>query len=306
MTNIRRQKNKNKPYVQLFRENFQIPTLSFEAKGLWAYLMSLPEDWRINVNHLTKTFGNPECGDFRSGRKRILRMLKELKNHKLCVFEQERVNGKWCPGDYVVFDDEIEFKKYLPESPQRRAVERATVQGSPYYTSTTNTNNISNKEKKKEREKVVAKAPPPPLISFGEYKRVKITQKDYDSLCNKFGKKRVEEQVIRADNWLEANGQTKKNYKAFMQNWMLRPQYHNLQAQKEDLQEKNKEYATKIVKTLRKNNVPKEVKLYIASSYMEIGAANHPTTQVLMFTENGFKEQLDNILRKMNLIKYLT
>jgi hypothetical protein len=142
---------------------------------------------------------------------------------------------------------------------------------------------------------------PFPLLSFGEYQILKLKEKDYLTFCEKYGKNLFDEELITADNWLEANGATRENYRAFMQNWMNRRKDGSPTDKKEDLIEKNKAYAQEVIKTIKGRMNPKEVIIHSNSSYVELGAPNHPHTTVLKFSEHGFKDQLDGELRKRGL-----
>lgn len=53
-TMIRTRKNKDNPYVMLDKTGLHDSRLSWKAKGLHAYLMSLPDDWTIYIEELTK------------------------------------------------------------------------------------------------------------------------------------------------------------------------------------------------------------------------------------------------------------
>lgn len=100
--------NKDNPYVILNKKILEIESLSWEAKGLWSYLMSRPNDWRINVKHLHLNFPG--------GKDRILRLLKELIEHGFCKrVQQKNIDGRWLKGDYFVSDSIDELKKCLPE-----------------------------------------------------------------------------------------------------------------------------------------------------------------------------------------------
>ena len=167
--------------------------------------------------------------------------------------------------------------------------------------------NILNKKKKKESPNSKSSdVPLPSLLSFGEFQRIKLTQQDYNDLEKRFGKQKLENLITAVDGNLEERGITRKSYKATILNWERREKIFNPKAKKEDIQEKNKAYAQEVVKTLKKNLIPKGVKLYVNSSYIELGDRHHPTATILQFSENGFKDQLKNELRRMNLIKYLT
>jgi hypothetical protein len=61
-----------KPYVQIDKSALNDARLSFRAKGLYAYLMSKPNDWNINMKHL-------ENMSPKEGREAIRGAMKELR-----------------------------------------------------------------------------------------------------------------------------------------------------------------------------------------------------------------------------------
>ena len=54
MSTIRVEKNKENPYVMLNKTALDDENLSFKAKGIFAYLMSKPNDWKCQVTDLRK------------------------------------------------------------------------------------------------------------------------------------------------------------------------------------------------------------------------------------------------------------
>jgi hypothetical protein len=66
MTTYRVKHNKENPYVKLDKGFLQTPDLSAKAKGILAYLLSLPSDWKICLSHLVKVFSDGEAS-IRSG-----------------------------------------------------------------------------------------------------------------------------------------------------------------------------------------------------------------------------------------------
>jgi hypothetical protein len=66
MTTYRVKHNKEHPYVKIDKGFLQSPNLSAKAKGILAYLLSLPSDWRICLSHLVKVFSDGETS-IRSG-----------------------------------------------------------------------------------------------------------------------------------------------------------------------------------------------------------------------------------------------
>lgn len=53
MPYIRIQKDKENPYVMINKETIQDKRLSWRARGVMAYLLSLPDDWKIYIKELS-------------------------------------------------------------------------------------------------------------------------------------------------------------------------------------------------------------------------------------------------------------
>lgn len=86
-----------------------------------------------------------------------------------------------------------------------------------------------NKETEKEEENKSpdkpAESPPkkPPKKSFGEYQHIRLTQEQFDKLCDDYSEATIHEYIQRMDEWLQLNG--KKPYKDFnlaLRNWLNR------------------------------------------------------------------------------------
>ena len=58
MSTYRINKNKENPYVTINKDFLKRPDMSMRAKGLLAYLLSLPDDWQIKRKELTCHFSN--------------------------------------------------------------------------------------------------------------------------------------------------------------------------------------------------------------------------------------------------------
>lgn len=96
--------NKNNPYVMLCKSVLEDKELSWGAKGLWAYLMSRPDDWKVSVAHLSTIYDG-----YGGGEDAIYKLLKEMIKVGYC----ERIQSN--DGAFGQVDYEIsEFKKSLP------------------------------------------------------------------------------------------------------------------------------------------------------------------------------------------------
>lgn len=150
MSIIRIQHDKEKPYVMLNKASLQDPLLSWEAKGLWSYLLSLPDNWQVSVSHLSKLY----CGDNKrgGGEKAIYSIISELISNGYMYVDQKKEKGKFSKVDYTVFEskqpvqqgkkkkekteekpkteENSEIKEILPQPSLRRAVlRRARLEG---------------------------------------------------------------------------------------------------------------------------------------------------------------------------------
>jgi len=87
---------KNKNYTTISNQLFKNKTISLKAKGLMAYLLSLPNDWNLSIN------GIVACS--KEGRRSIGNTIKELISAGYIERNQVRKNGKFIGYDYFVFE----------------------------------------------------------------------------------------------------------------------------------------------------------------------------------------------------------
>nr|DAF20336.1 MAG TPA: Dna polymerase B [Caudoviricetes sp.] len=89
---------RRKPFVVLYREVAQDKRLSLAARGLFAVMASLPEDWSYTVAGLAKVAG---CSKYRT---RLL--LEELETVGYLVRAQSHGDGgKFGPNTYILQDE---------------------------------------------------------------------------------------------------------------------------------------------------------------------------------------------------------
>lgn len=97
MSIVRTVHNKENPYAQINKKALWDKDLSLEAVGLWARLLSRPDDWRVSVTELSKSCG---CSV-----KKIYRILNELVDHGYaCRFQAKEEEGKFAPFETIVFE----------------------------------------------------------------------------------------------------------------------------------------------------------------------------------------------------------
>jgi len=92
---IRAPRTKDRPYFSMARATAQDNTLTWEARGVLAYLLSKPDDWQVMIKDLQQN-----CG-----RDKARTILKELQDHKYLSVEQVHdAKGKFSRNQYRVFE----------------------------------------------------------------------------------------------------------------------------------------------------------------------------------------------------------
>lgn len=84
------------PYVQIDKTGIDDQNLSWEATGLLTYLVGRPNNWKVNVMHLSSVKKNKET----STRKALL----ELRKYNYCHLFEIRKGGKYTEKFYLVFE----------------------------------------------------------------------------------------------------------------------------------------------------------------------------------------------------------
>ena len=103
MTTLRQAHRKK--FTSISNQLIQNNDLSLSSRGLMIYLLSLPDDWKIHVNHLVSIF--------KEGKYTIMKLLTELKEAGYIYHHKEGYKEGW---NYYVFEEPItleEFKKFL-------------------------------------------------------------------------------------------------------------------------------------------------------------------------------------------------
>lgn len=89
--------SKQNPYFQMLRTTAQDSSLSFEARGVIAYLLSQDEKWEINKSDLMKRGG--------IGTTKMKRIVDELTEARYLTRTQENVKGKFEKVIYTLYEE---------------------------------------------------------------------------------------------------------------------------------------------------------------------------------------------------------
>lgn len=79
--------------------------LSWAAKGVWTYLISRPDGWAVNRSDL--------LGKSKDGDTALRKILKDLEEAGLLKIERQKVQGKFGPTVWTVFEEPIEVSPYV-------------------------------------------------------------------------------------------------------------------------------------------------------------------------------------------------
>lgn len=150
---ILKKKVKNN-YTRISNDFLQDDSISFEARGLGASLLSRPEDWEINISALMV--------EGSIGRDKVNKIIQELIKAGYMYKSQSRTSGKFSKNilfisdekDYL-FEEVIEKERSSPLTEKTATVKSVTgepltanpEQQTKDYTNTNKTNTTTKKEK---------------------------------------------------------------------------------------------------------------------------------------------------------------
>lgn len=87
---------KNKNYTIMSNYHLRDKNLSYKAKGLLSFMLSLPEDWDYSLNGL--------CAISKESRDGIRSILKELQEHHYVEIEKIRGDKGYFEYNYLIYE----------------------------------------------------------------------------------------------------------------------------------------------------------------------------------------------------------
>jgi hypothetical protein len=120
---IVRIKKRTHPYVQIDKRPLENVALSWRAKGLYAYLLSRPNNWRIRMTQLATVSAD--------GKTSLSNIMRELRIAGFARIEQVRSpNGKHAMGtEWVIYEHSQARDERISESLKTRV--SATAESLP-------------------------------------------------------------------------------------------------------------------------------------------------------------------------------
>lgn len=128
---------KERNYTVLDNTFIQDASLSWKAKGLMTYLLSLPDDWEIHLSEIEKHSTD--------GKAALRSAINELKEHGYLMAEQKRKDNRFAEMIYVIIENPAENEKSLFTDFQKTGKQKTEKLNSENQTlQNTNNNKILN------------------------------------------------------------------------------------------------------------------------------------------------------------------
>ena len=212
--------DKSRDYTVLSNHIFKDRTLSAKAKGLLAEMLSLPENWDYTLKGLTFLFSD--------GLDSVRQGIKELEEHGYVVRERKRdEKGRLGEMEYVIYEtphnvdssDDSENVPVCASPTEESPVLDFPMQEEPVQEKPTQLNkNISNKNLSITHESnpnqsisdsadtyAVAEPQPMDVMGYEEARETVRENIEYDIMCERYPKERMDEIVDIASEALCSN-----------------------------------------------------------------------------------------------------
>ena len=181
-----------------------------------------------------------------------------------------------------------------------------------------------SKEHKEEQKKDMSPAAPKSssksskeeeILHYGEFESVLLTQSEYDRLVKQYGKELVNN-TIESMDLIAADLKEKTfrhrysikspTYNLALRRWIKRGAQEGWNSKPKNPEKTNEEYAKEIAKSFSEQKAPSmQIEIEAISTGLRIMSL-HPTSRtqptLIPYTEKGFKDQVNNALRKWRLL----
>lgn len=180
--------NKTKDYVVMSNHHFKEKKMSLKAKGLLSEMLSLPEDWDYSISGLVAINKENESA--------IKSSLDELKKFRYLTITKLMPNETESGRIEYVYDiyEEPQKQEGEKQGVENLGVEFLGVENQVQY-------NINNKILNNKKIK---------YNIYGEFKRIKLTDDEYNRLVKDYGEEFIKEQIRLLDEYVESNNNKNK------------------------------------------------------------------------------------------------
>lgn len=311
MTVIRTLKDKDHPFTMIANQLINDDRLKMDTRFLAIWCLSKPEAWLFHSNHIKESL--------HIGPQKLYRMLNELIKFGYCSRTQNRQSNRLQAVDYMISDrPDMLSKENIKENIAAHGFSASGFSArGKQTTSNTHTHKDSEIRKKREREAPAPQVPPPPVFSKLEKSEpeekilhldnIYLRPTEYTTLCTQHGKSVVDAAIKKMDATEEDKPPSKryKNHFKRLEVWLAEDALKVKQSpagKKLTEIDDNKRMAKKWQQELVKQNA--RVVLYPLDDHVRIEFADDVRgiaryDKHIKYSENAFKEQVLNEVRKM-------
>ena len=183
---------KDKNYTVLDNTFIQDLRLTWKAKGLMTYLLSLPDDWCIHLSELEEHAAD--------GKDSLKTAIKELKIYGYLIATQKKNEaGRFCETVYTVIEKPLAEKPLAEKPPLLNTnIQSTNINKVLNKQSTNNTNITANVDENKKHK-------------FGDYQNVLLKDSELDKLVKLLGFQKAKGVI---DNYSELKEMKGYKYKS--------------------------------------------------------------------------------------------
>ena len=304
-------KDKEHPYVMISRALIDDESISSDLKILLIYSLSKPFDWSHNVTNM--------ANKLQKSRNTIYKLLKEGIKSGYLTRTQEKKGSRFQSVKYMVHEEPIKimFSLTKNEHAENEHAENwydtkegtySVPKGTSYEESNDKNKNPLPPEGESEFRPFSPVREKTQKISHGE--RVKLLPSEYDELCKEHTKATIDNLIVEMNDYCLMHGKTYTSYAAALRSWInrriqfVKNKPKTKAEQTQDLAQKNKALAQEIK---AKYHSPTDQNMYLSlkADGVHYGNMSHPRaeTRILKYTELGFNEQFEKILRMLDYVK---
>lgn len=203
---------KERNYTMIDNTVLKDNRLTWKAKGLMAYLLSLPDDWEVHFSEIEKHSTD--------GKSALRSAINELKQYGYLRYEQRRENNKFSVGVYIII--ESPFTDF--QQTGNLQAEKLKTENQPLLITNTNKElNVQKTDNTKfytaNAEKKKIKKQKEPKHIHGEYKNVLLTDKELEKLCNELGADKARAVIENYSELKEMKGYKYKSDYLALKKW---------------------------------------------------------------------------------------
>ena len=196
---------KEKNYTVIDNTFIKDTRLSWKAKGLMTYLLSLPDDWTIHLSEIEQHATD--------GKSALRSAINELKEFGYLKAEQKRENNRFAEMVYIIIEN--------PDSPLTDFQQTENLQTENLQTENLNSENQTlqntNNDKVLNKQSTDNNITKPKKHKVGTYKNVLLTSDETKKLCDKLGTDKAEAVINNYSELKEMKGyKYKSDYLAIL------------------------------------------------------------------------------------------